>query len=667
MKFKLPSFRFKSSLKVKILSPSFIIVGFLVLIASMSYKNFNSLGTTVSEISSRSEEMLAVATGLTVGIGNTQQTASKFFFSGLESDKGNAQKAIKDLAAFEGVADNETVLGVLDRLNQLVEAAGVRFEALAKQQAAAGEILSSVRGLLRSVPPAQADEISALLDWVGTDIYNPKEDDQAKIEQSFEQITSGLSGDLKFGLEDYWDIWAGYTAVFIKLRSDTSQTLHDTLKALRSFQEQHIVDKQAEMAQIREQTTNQIDSAAMVMAVVGLAGIVISIIIAVFVASSIIKPILACVRVADDVALGDVRENLEMSQDDEVGDLGRSMDLMIIGLRARARLAEAIADGDLTQNVAVYSEHDLLGNSLKRMVENLSDMIEHIQNNSSQLNKSSDELTNIVNLLATGSDEMIAHSSKVAEASDGMNSQVEESKAVADIMLADMNEVAQFTNEMSESVIEEGREAQEGAEITQMALSMSEQARKSMEELNKGTEEIGEVTKVIHDITEQTKLLALNATIEAARAGEAGKGFAVVAGEVKELALQSAQAADRIASQITEIQENTHEAVKAIADVGEIVAKANASSVSISTSVETQGKMTADINDKVTQTSNGVTKVGESIEHLSSGATQVARSMQEIDQAIQYSGAELQKISEATQDLVGLSTGLQKLVEKFKI
>ena len=62
---------------------------------------------------------------------------------------------------------------------------------------------------------------------------------------------------------------------------------------------------------------------------------------------------------------------------------------------------------------------------------------------------------------------------------------------------------------------------------------------------------------MISDIAEQTNLLALNATIEAARAGEAGKGFAVVATEVKNLATQSARAAENIAQRITATQEQT--------------------------------------------------------------------------------------------------------------
>ncbi len=62
--------------------------------------------------------------------------------------------------------------------------------------------------------------------------------------------------------------------------------------------------------------------------------------------------------------------------------------------------------------------------------------------------------------------------------------------------------------------------------------------------------EIEEVAKFVSDIAFQTNILSLNASIEAARAGEAGRGFSVVAEEVRNLAEQSAKAAENIQSNI---------------------------------------------------------------------------------------------------------------------
>ena len=64
------------------------------------------------------------------------------------------------------------------------------------------------------------------------------------------------------------------------------------------------------------------------------------------------------------------------------------------------------------------------------------------------------------------------------------------------------------------------------------------------------------VKAVQHILTElrTLKLLALNARIEAARAGEHGAGFAVVAREMKSLADDTRQQADRIRSLMETLQ-----------------------------------------------------------------------------------------------------------------
>jgi methyl-accepting chemotaxis protein len=665
---KLPSrFSFRASLKLKILFPSCIVIFFLIAIASLSYRNFHSLGATVSEIITSSEKTLTAENRLTVLIGQTQQTASRFFYFTDAADRDEAKRTIAELKSLESIAGDEKVMNALSRLEELIEAAVVRFASLAKQQSDAAGLIKQIRAGLAGVAPNKASEILGIIDLVTADMRDPDPQRKAAIEQAFAQVMPGLPEELKFNVEDFSDIWAGHVAVALKLRSDSTQALQDTLSTLRAFQAEHIRMSQEKMGEIRESTLRRIDTAGLLMAAVGLAGMVISVVLAVIVAVSIIKPILACVAMADRVAQGDVRDNLNMTQTDEVGNLGRSMDAMIAGLRKRAELAEAIAAGDLTKEVNVYSEHDLLGHSLRKMVENLAGMIRQIQGNSAQLNHASDQLTAIVRQLAAGSDGMISHSAKVTEATEDMNRQVEQASVVAGDMQRDMERVVESSSQMSEAVGEIGANAEQGAAITETALAMSEQARVSMEKLNAGTEEIGEITKVIHDITEQTKLLALNATIEAARAGEAGKGFAVVAGEVKQLALQSAQAADRIAAQITDVQKNTHAAVKAIADVAGIVQKAHGASTTISASVETQSRMTSEIATTVTQSHAGVNHVAEAIHLLSSGAGQVAENIQQIDREIKAGGAELGKIGAATSELVELAAGLQRLVEKFRI
>jgi methyl-accepting chemotaxis protein len=154
----------------------------------------------------------------------------------------------------------------------------------------------------------------------------------------------------------------------------------------------------------------------------------------------------------------------------------------------------------------------------------------------------------------------------VMQTAQGMASASQETSVQAGVVAAaaeqvsrNVQTVAAGAEQMGASIREIGQNANEAAKVANQATGVAAATNETVLKLGTSSQEIGAVVKVIMGIAAQTNL-ALNATIEAARAGEAGKGFAVVAGEVKELASETARAAEDIARRVEAIQVDTADA-----------------------------------------------------------------------------------------------------------
>lgn len=86
--------------------------------------------------------------------------------------------------------------------------------------------------------------------------------------------------------------------------------------------------------------------------------------------------------------------------------------------------------------------------------------------------------------------------------------------------------------------------------------------------------QIGSISQLVIDFANQTNMLALNSSVEAVRAGEHGKGFAVVANEIRKLADQSQQSADKINNLVSSIQKTVNATVM-VTDEGSKTVKTN--------------------------------------------------------------------------------------------
>ncbi|MDH5510354.1 MAG: methyl-accepting chemotaxis protein [Nitrospinota bacterium] len=357
----------------------------------------------------------------------------------------------------------------------------------------------------------------------------------------------------------------------------------------------------------------------------------------------------------------------------------------------------AEGEGDLTRRLDTKSKDEIgeLAFWFNRFVGNLQELMVKIGENSKSLATASEEMSSVSSQLAGGSEEMSSQTTTVAGATEQMSANINAMAAAveemsmnvgsistgAEQMSQNMNMVSSAVEEMSTSIQEISKSAREASTIADNAGKMSQEASTTMSALDAASVEIGKVTEVIKRIAEQTNLLALNATIEAASAGEAGKGFAVVANEIKELANQSAGAAEDIASRIEGTQENTRKAVKVIAEVAKVIGEINASVETINASVEQQTRAAANISSNVGDAAGGANNIASSISEVAKGANSVSQNageaakgannvssnIQGVNKAVNDQSAGAQQVNTSSKQLAEIAGELDGLIKRFKV
>ncbi|HHO48147.1 MAG TPA: methyl-accepting chemotaxis protein [Desulfobacteraceae bacterium] len=420
---------------------------------------------------------------------------------------------------------------------------------------------------------------------------------------------------------------------------------------------------------MQEQAQSSVRNSVWQSTVTGLIGIVLLMLaIILLIDRLIVKPVTGVMRMIGEMAEGRLSGRLRLNRDDEIGRMADSIDAFSDTLEHDVLGAlNKLAEGDLRFNITPKSEHDAIGNALGKMSRNLTAAIKQIQQNAAVLSKSSESLSAVSSQLAAGSEEASAQAANVAASTEEINVSSHDIKQSSEKMSENMQRLAEVTRKIADEVGAIGHKADEGLKTSDTAYEMVTNANQTIRSLQEAADEIGVTTATIEEITEQTKLLALNATIEAARAGEAGRGFAVVAGEVKELAKQSAEAAENISGLIKGVQDETEKAARAIIGVSEIIRHLNESSRDITAAVAVHSRETEGMLALVADSREATNEVTDSIVALAAGANEVAANIQGVSIGVEDSGKGIIQVNESAVELAQLATELQALVDTFNL
>ena len=348
--------------------------------------------------------------------------------------------------------------------------------------------------------------------------------------------------------------------------------------------------------------------------------------------SNALKPLKKISEAGKEVAGGNFDVEIHYPQQDEIGELSRSISEVIgrskkIVFDLRDRL-DAMAGGNFTENLEseeYVGDYAPLLESLKHIQEDMNRTLQEVHASSVQVLSSAEQVNTGAQSLSQGATEQ---ASSIEELSANMQ---------------DISQSIQASTKTAGDAYKLQGEA--GVAVLQSNEKM-EEMRKAMDDITAKSNEISKIIKTIDDIAFQTNILSLNAAIEAARAGAAGKGFAVVADEVGNLAQKSAKAAQNTGLLI----EETIEAVEKGAKITEETAE----------SLNSVSKSTEEVNTLIEKISAASSKDLEGITSLNQG-------LQQISSVVQANSATAEQSAAASEELTGQANKMNELVERFRL
>jgi methyl-accepting chemotaxis protein len=362
-------------------------------------------------------------------------------------------------------------------------------------------------------------------------------------------------------------------AAYTKAASDVAMLAQDTVKTVSEF------------------SLSALQNIILILWTSAALSIVLGLVIAYFISSSISKPLNTIVALAKRCQEGDltiIRHDFGYESRDELGSLVVAMSEMI-----------AAQESSLRDIVSVAGAASEGAGNLSSIAEETNASMEEVKASIDQVSSLSESNGDMLQKCNAGVEEMSAGADTVARSS--MDSAA---------FIAQTTEASNKAFHSVNAMIEGMRNADEN----------SKESETKTRQLVSSVENVSSFVSVITGIADQTNLLALNAAIEAARAGEVGRGFAVVAEEVRKLAEESAKAAQNVNGIILELQNKAQESITATTEAG------RALSETLARAAEAQSQLNNAMGE--------IKKANDSIQNIAAVAQEQAASSKEMASAI---------------------------------
>lgn len=502
------------------------------------------------------------------------------------------------------------------------------------QQCALGRFLHGEEGRLAAAGNSELERI-----------FHELEGPHAELHRHGEKINALLHAEDFAEARTYFAEQAVPTLTEVRtLVKDAVGAAREALKGQRQAEtiyltesRQHLQSVQGLLSSLRDKAADHADAEATANAAtvtrqnrtvvsIGVLALLLGSVMAYLISRSLTGPMRGTVVMLEELENGHLDKRLNLKRTDEIGQMAGSMDRFADSLETEVIASlQKLASGDLTFEIRPRDDQDLLRKSLKKLGNDLNDVMGRIQLAGREIADAANQVSDSSQTLSQGATEQAASLEEIS---------------------ASLNQTSSQTTQNAENATQADQLSEQTRTAAEKGSGQMQTMVEAMAQISGSSQDISKIIKTIDEIAFQTNLLALNAAVEAARAGQHGKGFAVVAEEVRNLAARSAKAAAETAELIEGSVEKTAQ--------GSVIANQTAEALQ-------------EIVAGIGKVSDLVAEIAAASKEQAQGVNEINQGIGQIDVVTQQNTATAEASASAAEEMSAQAAELSHMLEKFQL
>jgi methyl-accepting chemotaxis protein len=311
------------------------------------------------------------------------------------------------------------------------------------------------------------------------------------------------------------------------------------------------------------------------------------------------------------------------------------------------------------ESLSALAEEIKNSSNVSKSMEEVSSAAEELSSAVEEINRAAAEIMTAIEQISKGAQAQGAATQESAAAISQIEKNTLYNLDKATLAMERVSELSSLLNETQNGV-------QALVDGVLDAVESSKRSGEQIASLDQISRRIDKIVDSITTVSIQTNMLAVNGSVEAARAGEFGKGFAVVSTDIRNLARDSAENAERIKDTVKAIQDQIGVVRLDLREIGESAAHQAEQNKLITVKLRTTVTDMAVVLQNNKDTVTGMQIIQDAIKQAQIAIEQIATATQQASRASAEAATAATQQSKSAEDLAAAIEEIASLAQELQ-